>query len=103
MKTVHKKMLRPERNSDRVVVEMPRSAEVLLVAAQEEMHEWPTMWYSLLAEESRYDAERDSEWWVQIVPTGGEVPKNATHLGTAAMLYGNIIWHVYRLEKGEEA
>lgn len=96
--SVHKKVLRPDRGSDRLVVEMPKSAEVVLVAAHGETDEWPTMWYSLDVED--FETQNYEEWLVQVAPTGGYVPNNATHLGTAVMLYGETIRHVYRLEKG---
>jgi hypothetical protein len=83
MRTIHKYVLPLQ--SQAVIMLLSPHHQVVHVAEQ---HHELTVWIEIYKDEPRVKKR------FYVVATGGAVPENATHRGTALMSDG-LVWHVY--------
>lgn len=67
-------------------------ARVLMVAAQRDGDELPALWLQV------HEAMRKETTEFLVVPTGGTILNNFTHVGSAVCAGGSLIWHIYQRE-----
>lgn len=96
MKTIHKHRI--ERDmlgwTGSVLIETGADFKVLLVEAQRDEDELPTLWVECEPDEAALLR-------LSVVATGAQPPRGYRHIGSCVCRWGTLAWHVYMKAESE--